>query len=1254
MTRPNTSLNRRYVQRLAVEHLDPGATDRELLQRFTHGQDPIAFEALVRRHGLMVLATGHRVLGSAHDAEDVFQATFLLLAQKASSQRWQPSIASWLHRTAHLLALKVRRSAARRTRHESQTPGRAPANPLAEITVEELLTILDEELLALPESLRGPLVLCYLEGATRDEAAQRLGCPLSTLKKRLERGRARLHDALARRGLSLSAALLGTVLVGQSAAAVPDALAQKTAGAAQALATGSAPGGAISSQVTQLVNGGIGMTGWNKLKAALAVVLLLGGLLAGVAVAASGVLDGKPAEPPSAPAAQPKKEEPPAPAAGVLRVVVLDPQGKPLLGANVHMGIWTDEKGFKANHDVETDAAGVARFELPKSFTIVRLWASKKPFVTMFASWERAELSSGKGLPAEYTFRLESAVTAGGRVLDEKGKPVAGAKIRVSLANEPIPAKGDGRVRYNSWLAERSDLATTDAEGRWTIANVPDHPDVMLSLLVTHPNFVTNDQWNPKAAGVTTKMFRDGTATLTLKSGAIVRGRVTDPDGKPIKDAVVIYGDNPYDSQTPCKFATDAEGRYRLPALPAGKTSLTVLVPGWAPQMRTVELKPDLLEQDFQMAPGKPARLRIVDTSGKPIPGASVYPMEWKGIKSIYHDHNPNHPKVPDVGIPRRANADGIWEWSQAPSDPVKVEVYAKGFTLLENVEVTGGASERTVTLKPEHRITGTVTDAVTGKPIPAFTIIPMNVFRKDFVDANRYRAVIEKDGRLDFLATRTENPLRLRIEAPGYRTQDGPEFRVGDGTSLKQDFRLQPSRPITGRIVDIDGRPAAKAAIFLATPTEQVRPSDDWDRRTVTDAEGRFELPDPGEPWAVVAQTTAGVVIAEFPADKAGAGTLKLHPWGSVRGRFQDGGKPVKGATVFAGPIRISDLTRPRVVFDLQITTDAEGRFEFPRVPPGPISVQVSLGPWQDEGFRSGPAVPLNLKPEDRVELELGSGGATLSGKVKLTGKLPEGLDCTYSLNYLVRREPGITPPAEVAAAGFDVRKGWRDSWYQSTEGLAYLSTLHRWFVKLAPDGTFRVSGVPAGEYDLAIAVYAKPTGCLVDPLARRVVRVTVTAADAARGELKVPEVAAEVEPIPAVGDTPSLSFTRADGKGGTLADTRGKYTVVHFWASWCGLCKKHLPALKKLQGEFAARGLAVLSLSLDDDTTTWQTALKGLELPWSQGRLGTESTSGVSGVPAYWLLDSAGKIVAKADHPDELAPILEKLLKREPADRK
>lgn len=205
-------------------------------------------------------------------------------------------------------------------------------------------------------------------------------------------------------------------------------------------------------------------------------------------------------------------------------------------------------------------------------------------------------------------------------------------------------------------------------------------------------------------------------------------------------------------------------------------------------------------------------------------------------------------------------------------------------------------------------------------------------------------------------------------------------------------------------------------------------------------------------------------------------------------------------------------------------------------------------------------------------------------------------------------------------------------------------MGTLQHWFVKLAPDGAFQVSGVPAGEYDLAVEIYAKPSGCLVEPLARKVVPVTVTAEDVARGQMTLPEIAATVVPIPAVGDTPKLAFQRPDGTSGSLADFRGKNTLVQFWASWCGPCKEHLPALKALHGKLAARGYATVGLSLDEDAAVWQAATKQSDVPWPQGRLSAPCESGVSSVPAYWVLDPAGKIIAKATDVEELTAAVEK----------
>jgi RNA polymerase sigma factor (sigma-70 family) len=195
------------------------AADGKLLADFlTHGDDE-AFTALVQRHGPMVWSLCRRILRDASAAEDVFQGTFLLLAERAGAIRRPASLASWLHGVAYRLSVRAKPKSARvQAGDVSTAPGRS-AEPAEELAARELFGALDQELLHLHERYRLPLVLCYLEGRTRDEAARELGWSVGTLRRRLEQGRELLHARLKRRGLTLPAVLTG--LLASDAAAVP-------------------------------------------------------------------------------------------------------------------------------------------------------------------------------------------------------------------------------------------------------------------------------------------------------------------------------------------------------------------------------------------------------------------------------------------------------------------------------------------------------------------------------------------------------------------------------------------------------------------------------------------------------------------------------------------------------------------------------------------------------------------------------------------------------------------------------------------------------------------------------------------------------------------------------------------------------------------------------------------------------------------------------------------------------------------------
>jgi RNA polymerase sigma factor (sigma-70 family) len=260
------------IRTLAL-HQHDGATDGNLLDLYVRQQDEAAFEALVRRHGRMVLGVCRRMLGNSHDAEDAFQATFLVLVRKAGSIRPAGMVGNWLYGVAQRTALEARRSAAKRRAKEAQV---APRTETPDDTLAHLRPLLDQELERLPAKYRAVLVLCDLEGRTRKEAAQQLGLPEGTIASRQARARTILAKRLTRQGVTLSGGALATALA-QEVASAPIALVCATVRAATAYAAGPATATAVvSAHVAALTEGVLRTMLLSKLK--IAVLLLVIGL----------------------------------------------------------------------------------------------------------------------------------------------------------------------------------------------------------------------------------------------------------------------------------------------------------------------------------------------------------------------------------------------------------------------------------------------------------------------------------------------------------------------------------------------------------------------------------------------------------------------------------------------------------------------------------------------------------------------------------------------------------------------------------------------------------------------------------------------------------------------------------------------------------------------------------------------------------------------------------------------------------------
>ncbi len=674
MATTQASVILRHIRGLTADRSSE-VSDSDLLERYTATHEEAAFAALVRRHGPLVLGVCRRVLGNAHDAEDAFQAAFLALARKADSIRKQESVGCWLYHVAFHTALRARGKAAVRRKLERATDPPMPGDPLSELTGRELLTLLDEELQALPERYRVPLVLCYLQGLTCDEAARQISCPLRTFNRRLNQARERLRGRLLRRGLALPAALLTTGLLQTAEAAVPTSLAGQTVrGALQ----GSVP---VSPAVSAaaLAAGASGSSGLARCKL-LAATILVGCLLTVGAVAlAQHTL---PVEPPQTekrtvlqqplPARVPKAQGKAGAAVqkGVsARGRVLGADGKPLAGAEVALvGRWHPSKE-KPNHEYEvvaqgkTDADGrfrLARADLvPTKFYHFDLLAGAKGHGL---GWTRlARSGEQKGIELQ----LERERVLRVRLLDLQGLSAGGVKgrmvylawkeLRGLKAGDPrlqlemqrmraenavrmahgggiVPFRRNGGFEFDlrkipEGLAIWPRAFTTDAQGRFEVRGLSAGQE--LHVLIKDDRFATQElQVDTGDAKPPAEV------TLTLAPTQRIEGRViyadTDKPAAGVRVNIQAY----YGYGGPGKdttAVTDAAGKFALNPYPG--TSYTVQA--WVPanqlylhvQKRLTWPKGAVRQTvDFALPRGVEIHGKVIEMpAGKPRKGVQVY-----------------------------------------------------------------------------------------------------------------------------------------------------------------------------------------------------------------------------------------------------------------------------------------------------------------------------------------------------------------------------------------------------------------------------------------------------------------------------------------------------------------------------------------------------------------------------------------------------------------------------------------------------
>ncbi|MDB5290052.1 MAG: polymerase sigma factor, sigma-70 family, partial [Phycisphaerales bacterium] len=908
---------------------------------------------------------------------------------------------------------------------------------------------------------------------------------------------------------------------------------------------------------------------------------------------------------------------------------------------------WLDDRNGTDRKRYTSDSRGELLIPLEPGTRTVEFFYRKEKFVEGVLPLG-GEFGAAP-LTGTYTLRMKPGVTVGGVVHDETGAPVAGAHLQLSFDITAPDAPTRRGIAYGN--------AETGSDGRWTFDGAPSKP-TRVEAYVKHPDFIMDSFSHSLAAGQFDPMFTKN-LVVAIRRGVTVTGTVVDEQGHPIAKAEVT----PKQFGLVCCTTTDAQGRFRLGGVEPGRRQLAAKADGYAPQLLDVVADKDTRPVEFRLAKGVVLRGRVVDDRGQPVPDVYVNVQKWRGSDALR------------TGIVPPTGADGRFVWNDAPADEVVLVAYHRGFGDPAPISAKAGGAEAVLILPRPKIVRGSVVDDATNKAVEKFAVhvdvsyvpVPHGITGStmDRAGSNgKYEVTVTDD--------KSGSTYRIRVQADGYLPAESPALQQRDG-QVEFNARLKRTGGMAGTVAGPDGKPAAGATVVL-NERMAVQVEDgaftEWSRTAspsaTTDAAGHFVLPartgsvklhiihESG--WAAVARDAAAI------GEK-----ISLSPWCSVEGVCTAGGKPVAGRTI---TLRPEDRGRPgerdpfyyRQDFRYRATTDEAGRFTIRHVIDGDsvLSEEIAVQDGKTTSFDTSHSLRLALHAgEHRAGIQIGGTGRPVTARVAIPEDLKaRGLVPTYGT---LRLDPPRMPQPEnwhtlTPQERFELRQLFeRGAVYQD-----YAKRVQEIIAPITPEGALRAEDVPPGRYTLSVmALRTSPNDpTYLRPEASTECAIDVPEIPGGRSDqpldLGVLDLQA-VHYLQAGEPAPAFEATGFDHHPMKLADYRGKYVLLDFWATWCGPCIAEMKHLEEIHAKYGNDPrFVILGISVDDRAQEPAQFLGHRKLPWPQafgGRTGTSSAwraFGIGAIPSIWLIGPDGKILAKELEPEKIDETIKAALSR------